>query len=152
MLRSQACYHQLGDTRVTLNVREHVTVSCLLKVLLLYSDVSVVVKWTFRAARAGRCATAVKPTDLPERTTAASVRGAYAAWTITVHGEETPSNLCFMFPLHHQVSLSCPLYSLVSFNFLSPVSFIWVFRINNCVGELNQKYFIQFLFYTGEWW
>lgn len=27
---------------------------------------------------------------------------------------------------------------------------VCVLRINNCVGELNQKYFIQFLFYTGE--
>lgn len=41
--------------------------------------------------RAGRCAAAVKPTDLPERTTAASARGASAAWTITAPGEEPPA-------------------------------------------------------------
>lgn len=28
----------------------------------------------------------------------------------------------------------------------------FVCRINNCIGELNQKYFIQFLFYTGKLW
>lgn len=44
----------------------------------------------FRAVKAGRCAAAVKPTDLPERTTAVSARGAYAAWTTTVPGERTP--------------------------------------------------------------
>lgn len=37
--------------------------------------------------------------------------------------------------------------SLTTYFSLSNVSF----RINNCVGELNQKYFIQFLFYTGEY-
>lgn len=47
----------------------------------------------FRAARAGRCAVAAKPTDPPERITAASARGAYAAWTTTVPGENTPSSV-----------------------------------------------------------
>lgn len=31
-------------------------------------------------------------------------------------------------------------------------SALFICRINNCIGELNQKYFIQFLFYTGKLW
>lgn len=44
-----------------------------------------------RAARAGRCAAAVKPTGRPERTTAASARGVSAAWTTTAPGEKHPA-------------------------------------------------------------
>lgn len=47
--------------------------------------------FVFRAVKVGPCAVAVKPTDLPERITAGSVRGVYAAWTTTVPGEKTPS-------------------------------------------------------------
>lgn len=54
----------------------------------------------FRAVRVGRCAVAVKPTGHPERTTAASVSGVYAAWTTTAPGEKHPSILsCSLFLL-----------------------------------------------------
>lgn len=99
----------------------------------------------FRAARAGRCAVAAKPTDPPERITAVSARGAYGAWTTTVPGENAPSSVRRP-ATPHLYSLILHLQHLLICGFLMCV----IFRINNCVGELNQKYFIQFLFYTGE--
>lgn len=46
-----------------------------------------------RAVKAGRCAVAVRPTDLPEPITAESVRGASAAWTTTAPGQNTSALL-----------------------------------------------------------
>lgn len=110
----------------------------------------------FRAVKVGPCAAAVKPTDLPERITAVSVRGVYAAWTTTVPGEENPTIhpsalLPPLLPLRLAFHHSSPFFLKSSSASSHLFRILCVFRINNCVGELNQKYFIQFLFYTGEY-
>lgn len=59
-----------------------------------------------------------------------------------------PSLVLYICPFFsHQMSSS------INLSQPCPCWFLWLLwiRINNCVGELNQKYFIQFLFYTGEY-
>ncbi|XP_077116679.1 palmitoyltransferase ZDHHC3-like isoform X3 [Ranitomeya variabilis] len=100
--------------------------------------------------------TAIDFSDLRSSTPRKSDRGGNEDWTVC-HRCETyrpprahhcrVCHRCVRRMDHH-----CPWYvmSEVTHRVVRRIFVFWFFcRINNCVGELNQKYFIQFLFYTG---
>ena len=80
----------------------------------------------------GKCVGGVRRTDRLELITAAYASAAFARWTTTAPGMVL-SNVLNFGP--ENVSISNELTSC---------------RINNCVGEANHKFFLQFLFYTGK--
>lgn len=108
-----------------------------------------------RARRTGRCVTAVRHTDRLAPTTAASATAACAAWTTTAPGRHlrhgpVPGHEGLCHGLFQSLGTGeCSERGPGTARHPSPVC-LSIHRINNCVGELNQKYFIQFLFYAGE--
>lgn len=91
--------------------------------------------------RAGQCVVVVKLIDHLVHITAKYVSGASDVWITTARGQSVFLSDCLFTNLSVSIQFFC--WSI-------QINHLLIFRISNCVGELNQKYFIQFLFYTGK--
>ena len=92
---------------------------------------------------AGRCAQNARRIGRRELTTAAFANAASVGWTITAREflvRITYILYNYTFCQGGSLSNACPLQPSVSRNHVNVIFCRW---INNCVGEWNQKYFIQ---------
>ena len=107
----------------------------------------------------GLCALDVKLTGLHELITVEFVKDVLEEWTITVHGKNEIylysinllSNLIKSINYYYKLSRLLSVFNLcININIITKIVIsLFLSRINNCVGERNQKYFIQFLVYVG---